>query len=59
MLYRALVGESISQFRHLYYKRQSYYDDGTICPACPKVRSNSRNMSIHKLHVTISYDGIR
>ncbi|GAA6111800.1 uncharacterized protein LOC120485855 isoform X2 [Tachysurus ichikawai] len=32
-LYRALVGESISHFRHHHF-RQLY--DGTTCPACPK-----------------------
>ncbi|MEQ2297459.1 hypothetical protein AMECASPLE_034830, partial [Ameca splendens] len=42
MLYRALVGESISQFRHYHSRRRSLaglcdlFDDGTACPACPK-----------------------
>ncbi|XP_023192885.1 uncharacterized protein LOC111609322 isoform X1 [Xiphophorus maculatus] len=42
MLYRALVGESISQFRHYHFRRRSLvglcdqFDDGTVCPACIK-----------------------
>ncbi|XP_039669344.1 uncharacterized protein LOC120566769 isoform X1 [Perca fluviatilis] len=41
-LYRALVGESISQFRHYHFRQRSlvdvcpHLDDGTTCPACPK-----------------------
>ncbi|XP_038568490.1 uncharacterized protein LOC119898352 [Micropterus salmoides] len=41
-LYRALVGESISHFRHHHFRQRSLVDicpqldDGTICPACPK-----------------------
>ncbi|XP_028449680.1 uncharacterized protein LOC114565687 isoform X1 [Perca flavescens] len=42
-LYRALVGESISQFRHYHFRQRSlvdvcpHLDDGTTCPACPKI----------------------
>ncbi|CAM4708570.1 unnamed protein product [Leuciscus chuanchicus] len=42
-LYRALVGESISHFRHHHFRQRSLvdicpqFDDGTTCPACPKV----------------------
>ncbi|XP_030597438.1 uncharacterized protein LOC115788522 isoform X2 [Archocentrus centrarchus] len=42
MLYRALVGESISQFHHYISRRRSLaglrslFDDGAVCPACPK-----------------------
>ncbi|XDV26641.1 hypothetical protein PO909_030295 [Leuciscus waleckii] len=38
----ALVGESISHFRHHHFRQRSLVDicsqldDGTICPACPK-----------------------
>ncbi|XDV22763.1 hypothetical protein PO909_027590 [Leuciscus waleckii] len=41
-LYRALVGESISHFRHHHFRQRilvdicPQLDDGTICPACPK-----------------------
>ncbi|XP_047671797.1 uncharacterized protein LOC113660582 isoform X4 [Tachysurus fulvidraco] len=41
-LYRALVGESISHFRHHHFRQRSLVDvcpqldDGTTCPACPK-----------------------
>ncbi|XP_035852925.1 uncharacterized protein LOC116055146 [Sander lucioperca] len=41
-LLRALVGESISQFRHYHFQQRSLVDvcpqldDGTTCPACPK-----------------------
>ncbi|XP_056095222.1 uncharacterized protein LOC130073689 [Rhinichthys klamathensis goyatoka] len=41
-LYRALVGESISHFRHHHFRQRSLVDicpqldDGTKCPACPK-----------------------
>ncbi|XP_056604136.1 uncharacterized protein LOC130420674 [Triplophysa dalaica] len=41
-LYRALVGESISHFRHHHFRKISLVDvcpqlgDGTTCPACPK-----------------------
>ncbi|XP_073702528.1 uncharacterized protein [Garra rufa] len=41
-LYRALVGESISHFRHHHFRKRSLVDicpeldDGTKCPACPK-----------------------
>ncbi|XP_028460440.1 uncharacterized protein LOC114572857 [Perca flavescens] len=41
-LYRALVGESISQFRHYHFRQRSlvdvcpHLDDGTTCPAFPK-----------------------
>ncbi|XP_060714607.1 uncharacterized protein LOC132838346 [Tachysurus vachellii] len=41
-LYRALVGESISHFRHHHFRQRSsvdvcsQLDDGTTCPACPK-----------------------
>ncbi|CAM4705171.1 unnamed protein product [Leuciscus chuanchicus] len=41
-LYRALVGESISHFRHDHFPQRSLVDicpqlnDVTICPACPK-----------------------
>ncbi|XP_078608414.1 uncharacterized protein LOC144880223 [Branchiostoma floridae x Branchiostoma japonicum] len=41
-LYRSLVGEPISEFRHFLYKKSTLtglspsLDDGTCCPACPK-----------------------
>ncbi|GAA6095452.1 uncharacterized protein LOC123985223, partial [Tachysurus ichikawai] len=41
-LYRALVGESISHFRHHHFRQRRLVDvcpqldDGTTCPACPK-----------------------
>ncbi|XP_028983462.1 uncharacterized protein LOC114842115 [Betta splendens] len=46
MLYRALVGESISQFRHHHFRCRSLsglcpsFDDGTTCPVCPKSNGN-------------------
>ncbi|XP_040927240.1 uncharacterized protein LOC114857791 isoform X2 [Betta splendens] len=46
MLYRALVGESISQFRRHHFRCRSLsglcpsFDDGTTCPVCPKSKGN-------------------
>ncbi|XP_030579166.1 uncharacterized protein LOC115775772 isoform X2 [Archocentrus centrarchus] len=47
MLYRDLEGESISQFGHYLSRRRSLtgrcslFDDGAVCPACPKTNGTT------------------
>ena len=54
LLYRALTNEVFEEFRHWSYKVRTLRhlcpdgDDGTVCPACPKVGFVNRSvLSVH------------